>query len=238
LRLAEEVLALHDGIREVFILEERGGRFLVTDEAARGDTKMLSSKIDLVGLNAPLAPAVILGAATQFGGEPAPPSVIGILYNKGGIVFSQLEENRLLAVSTSPAGLYNVMETLNGALPGLIGEHAFGAKAESVVKSAADAENIARYYVAGRTGGSAHIVVDGVSYQGANRRWEVKGAYRAIGGIRSKHFQLEVDGDDGSVMKFASSNSSGLPVTLIVELVSLVAAIGLLGWWIYYTILR
>jgi hypothetical protein len=238
LRFAEEILALHEGIREVFILEERGGRFLVTDEAVRGDTKVLSDKIDFAEPNAPLAPAIILGAATQFGGEPTPPRVVGMLYHKAGIIFSQLGENRLLALSTLPASLYDAMETLSGALPSLVGEHTLGAKAEIAVKSAADAENIARYYVASRTGGSTHVMIDGVSYEPGTGRWETNGSYRAIGGIRSKHFQLDVDAEDGSVMKFTSSDSSHLPVTLIVELVSLLAAIALLGWWIYYAFLR
>lgn len=233
MKFAEEVLALHEGIREVFILEERSGRFITTDRAVREGDRILSGNIDLAESNAALAPAVILGAASQFVGESVPPKLVGILYNKGGVVFCHLDENRVLALSTSPESLHNVMQTLRDSLPGLV-----GAVSERVVKSARDAENIACYYVANKAGRSAHIMIDGVSYQGATRRWEIHGSYRAIGGIRSKHFQLEVDADDGSVMKFDSSNSSSWSITLVVELASLFAAMCLLTWLIYHAVLR
>jgi hypothetical protein len=233
LKLAEEVLALHEGIREVFILEERSGRFMATDRAVRDGDKLLSGNIDLAGSNATLALAVIVGAATQLAGESGPARLVGIMYDKGGVFFCHLDENRVLALSTSPESLYNVMQTLKDSLPGLI-----GAATERVVKSAPDAEKTARYYLANRTGGSPRVMIDGVSYQGATRRWEIHGSYRPIAGIRSKHFQLEVDADDGSVMEFDSSNSSSWSITIVVGLASMFAAICLLAWLIYYAILR
>ena len=64
--LTEHVLALHDGIAEAFILEERAGHLVVLEEASRDRAATLSNLIDETTENAALGPALILGAATQF----------------------------------------------------------------------------------------------------------------------------------------------------------------------------
>ena len=235
MKLAEDVLALHDGIREVLILEDRAGQFVVTEEAARNDTSLLSDGMNNASRDAPLAPTIILGAASQFGGEPGALRIVGMLYRKGGIMFSHLDENRVLAISTSPESFSDVVEVVNKSLTRLREEFESRGKA-GAVRSAAVAEDIARFFLEGKVRGPAYVSINDVSYRGINHRWEVHGSYRSSRSIMSKRFQVEVDAENGSVMRFSSSTSAS---TLVyVELVSLVAAISLLGWWLYVTFWR
>ena len=235
MKLAERMLSLHDGIHEVFILEDRAGQFVVIEEATRRGITVLADSIEQTTRNAPLAPGLILGAATKFSGESKPPRMVGILYDRNGLVLSYIDETRILALSTTQEDIYNVMQTVDDALPTILGQYGPHEKSADVVKSATDAENIARYYVASRIGGAARIVIDEVTYQETFQRWEVSGLYRAIGSFRSKRFQLEVDSDSGSVMKFGAPSSSPWPVALIAEFVAILGALSLLAWLLYLT---
>jgi len=187
--LARSVLALHEGIREVFVLEEGAGQYVVVEEATRGGLSLLSESLHEVRKHAHLIPALILGGAAQFTGDSNGLKLMGILYQNGGVIFTRLGEKKILALSTSPESLYSVMEKVNGSLPGLL-ERESGERAP-VVKSAAEADDIARSYLASRLRGS--IFVDDVSYRSS--RW----AY-------SKRFQVELDADTGSVLRFASTS--------------------------------
>ncbi|MGA2783791.1 MAG: hypothetical protein ABSF09_03730 [Candidatus Bathyarchaeia archaeon] len=200
--LARSVLALHEGIREVFVLEEEAGEYVVVEEATRGGVSLLSESLHVVRKHAHLIPAVILGGAAQFTGDPSSLKLMGILYQKGGVIFTHLGEKKLLALSTSPESLYSVMEKVNGSLPGLL-EWESGERAP-VVKSAAEAEDIARSYLASRLRGS--IFVDDISYCEADHRWMVCGSYRPSRWAYSKRFQVELDADTGSVKRFASTS--------------------------------
>src|SRR5208283_4527132 len=200
--LARRVLALHEGIREVFVLEEGAGQYVVVEKATRGGLSLLSECLHEVRKHAHLIPALILGGADQFTGDPNGLKLMGILYQKGGVIFTHLGEKKLLALSTSTESLYSVMEKVNGSLPGLL-EHESGERAP-VVKSAAEADDIARSYLAPRVRGS--IVVDDVSYREADQRWMVWGSYRPSRWAYSQRFQVELDADTGSVLRFASTS--------------------------------
>ena len=235
LKLAEDVLALHDGIREVLILEERAGQFVVTEEAARDDASLLAERMNEVSRNAPLVPTIILGAANQFGGEPAALKLVGMLYRKGGVMFSYLDENRVLAISTTSESFSSVIEVVNKSITRLREEYEIRGKT-GAVRSAAVAEDIARFFLEGKVHGPAYVSIDDVSYRGINHRWEVHGSYRSSRSITSKRFQVEVDAENGSVMRFSSSTS--VSTLVYVELASLVAAVSLLGWWLYVNFWR
>jgi len=199
--LARSVLALHDDIREVFVLEHRPGQYAVVEEAMR-NASILSESLHEVRKHAQLIPVAILGGAAQFTGDPSSLKLVGILYQSGGVIFTNLGEKELLALSTSPESLYSVMEKVNKTLPGLLererGEGAIG------VKSAVEAENIARSYLTSRMRGS--ILVDEVSYYEADQRWMVYGSYRPSRWVWSKRFQVELEADKGSVMRFTSTS--------------------------------
>jgi hypothetical protein len=141
----------------------------------------------------------------------------------------------VLAISTSPESFSDVIQVVNKSLSRLREEIESRGKA-GAVRSAAVAEDIARFFLEGKVRGSAYVSIDDVSYRGINHRWEVHGSYRSSRSIVSKRFQVEVDAENGSVMRFSSSTS--VSPLVYVELASLVAAVSLLGWWLFVTFWR
>jgi hypothetical protein len=234
--LARSVLALHDGIREAFVLEEKSGQYVVVDEATRDGGSLLSESLNEVRKHAPLVPAVILGGAAQFAGDPDSLKLVGILYRNGGVIFTHLDEKKLLALSTSPENLSSVMESVNQNLPGLL-EREVGEKAGGV-KSAAEAEDIARSYLVGRL--RVSICVDEVSYRGADHRWMVQGSYRPSRWVYSKRFQVELGADNGSVMRFASTSTVRRHKIyfFLAEFTCLMSAALVLAWMLRYILWR
>jgi len=234
--LSKDVLALHDGIQEVFILENRPGQYAVAEEATRS-TSLLSLSFHEVGNHAQIVPAVILGGAGQFTSEPDSLRLVGILYQRWGVIFTHLDEKRLLALSTSPESLYSVMERVNDSLPGLLKRERREEAAD--VKSAAEAEAIARSFLIGRLRGS--ISVDEISYRGTDHQWLVHGSYRRSRWVFAKRFQVELDADNGSVMRFATISPArrhGI-YFFLAELACLLAVLlAVLAWLLQYNLRR
>lgn len=229
LRLTEQVLALHEGIREVFILKDRDGLFVVAEEATRDTGGILSSRINEA--DGRLTPALILGAAAQMSKIPGSMRLVGIVYENVGIMLAYFGEDKLLAISAEPSIFFNAMQTVNDALPGLIRELQIGRKTIGAVKSVVDAGEIARTYVA-RTTRSSRVFVNEITYRAANHTWEVQGSYRSSRMTPSKAFQLEVDGEEGAIVSFGSSSRSSA-ILFAFELAAFLAALGLLAWFLY-----
>lgn len=116
-KLADHILTLHKDIHEVFILEEREGSSVVVGAASRKGVTLLADRIKLSSDQGVLAPLIIFGSATQFGGQET--SLVGIQYEKAGLVLVQFNENRLLALSTTPESLPDVMDATRAGLPQL-----------------------------------------------------------------------------------------------------------------------
>ena len=232
--LTEHVLALHEGIAEAFILEERAGHLVVLEEATRDRAATHSNIIGESTENAALGPALILGAANQFSRTPGSMRLVGILYGDVGIILTYFGENKLLAISTETSTFSTTMQLVNDALPGLVKDLETPGLTHGAVKSAADAGEIARTYVA-KAGNSSRITVDEVNYRAVNHRWEVRGKYRSSLMAQKKDFQVELDGDSGAIVSFRSSSPTSILLGL--EAVALVAALGLVGWMLY-TLLR
>jgi len=203
--LARIVLALHDGIREVFVLEEKPGQYVVVDKANRVEgTSVLSETIYGVRKHAQMVPAVILGGAAQFTGEPDSLRLVGILYEKWGVIFVNLDEQRILVASTSPEALYSSMEAFERGLPELLERESH--EAAGGVGSAVEAEEIARSYLARRFHGS--ISVDEISHRTSDRRWSIQGSYSSSRWGFSKRFHIELDANKGVVVQYSSSPPS------------------------------
>jgi hypothetical protein len=235
-KLTEKVLALHDGIRQVFILEERAGQFIAAEKASRKDVPGSPDILDGSVETAALAPALILGAAAQFDKNPGSLKLVGILYGNEGVMLTYLNESKLLEVRTEPSSLYDGMRAVNEALPSLIKEHENGGKIEGAIKSATEAEEIARNYVA-KTRKQTRVFINAVTHRTADNRWEIQGVYSSSRLSRSKTFQVELDAEDGTIISFLSSPSS--PGALFAaELVALLGALSLLAWLLYSNLLR
>jgi len=229
MKLTDRILALHDGIREVLILEERSGRLVVTEEAAKGQPTVLTRSIDQMTINGIIAPQLILGAAEQFTKAPGSLRFVGIMYEEVGIIFAQLPEDRLLAVSTDPRSLSEGMQAVNDALPSLTKNLEMD---RPDVRSALDPGEIAKAYVAKATG-SSRVRIDEIVYDAHSHSWDVQGSYRnrPFALSPAKRYRLELDGLAGEIVGFRAYSPSYL--LFLAEWVALLAAVGLLSWLVY-----
>jgi hypothetical protein len=115
--LADQILALHVDIHEVSIIEEKAGDYQVVDEASRAGVTLLADRINPASGQGLLAPIIILGTATQFGGQQS--KLIGIEYENAGLVLASLTDHKLLLLSTKLESLNDAMRTISTALPQL-----------------------------------------------------------------------------------------------------------------------
>lgn len=117
MKLAESILTLHPDILEVYIIEERDGQNVVTDEASKSGASLLAEGMNQMGTNAPLSPSIILGAAGQILQGSKPTKLVGILYAGGGVIMSPLDESTLFVASTTPSSLFDVMRRIAESMP-------------------------------------------------------------------------------------------------------------------------
>ena len=147
--LTQDILALHHGIDEAFILEERGGRFTVIEKAAKGYAEGLSNIINETTESSSLGLWLITGAAAQFRKTQGPLGLVGILYGDLGLILMNISEDRLLAVSTETSSLGDAMILMDDQLPGLMKKSEIPAKNLRAVKSVVRAEGVAPAKLAG-----------------------------------------------------------------------------------------
>ena len=227
MKLAESILAVHEEILEVYILEEKDGRHIITDEASKSGATLLAGVMEQMGRNAPLSPTIILGAAGQILRD-RPTKLVGILYASGAIILSPVNEGSLAMLSTTSSSLFSVMQKLSESLPKILKQ---STGELNVVNSASEAEDLVTAFLARRAGGSAaRVHVDDVSYQSVGGFWK-------IGGFLQSHrwqkewFHAEINAQDGSILKYSSSTRYGS--LFFLEVTCLIAAACLLAWILY-----
>jgi len=229
-RLTDEILALHPSILKVFMLEERDGKLFVVEEAAKPGDEKLAYEIDESLRSGALTPLLILGAATEFNKNTSVLKLVGFLYANGGVIFTHINEDRLLAICTEASRFHEAMQILNGALPSLIRELVTSPKPAGYVKSAEGAEEITRTYVA-RASKSSQVSVEEVSLNQTKRIWEIHGSHRPSALTRSKKFQLQLDAETGAVIAFTSTSRPSL-VPLLAGIGIAIGTLLFLIWFI------
>ena len=117
------------------------------------------------------APMIILGAASQFSGMQT--KLVGVAYEKAGLVFAPFDDNKSLALSTVPESLHEVMKTTCESLLRLKELARETHRKTGAIVSAGQAEESARFFLAGKLRASARIRVDEVTYRAADQRWGV-----------------------------------------------------------------
>ena len=228
LKLAESILALHQDILEVYIIEERDGQNVVTDEASKSGASLLAEGMNQMGTNAPLSPSIILGAAGQILQGSKPTKLVGILYAGGGVVMSPIDETTLFVASTTPSSLFDVMSRLADSLPRITQ----GRGTVNAVNSASEAEDRAITFFAKPPQQSySSIHIDEVAYQNTEQIWSIRGWLQTR--IRRRRFQISVAARDGAIMKFSSTSSISLDYLLFLETACIVAAAALVAWLLY-----
>lgn len=223
--LADQILVLHRDIHEVSIIEERVGNYTIVDEASKGGVTLLEDRISPASRQGLLAPMIILGTATQFGGQQS--KLIGVEYENAGLVLASLTENRLLLLSTKLEGLNDAMHTISAALPRLEQAAQHAPKTIREVSSAVQAENTTRSFLNEKfPHGLSRVQIQEISYRESDNRWEVQGSHRPRIWNVPRKFKVEIDAHDGFVKGFTYSyayTSSSSPLMLI-ELVCILGA--------------
>lgn len=235
MKLTEEVLVLHPSIQKAFILEERAGKLFAVEEASRVNGKPLAEDIDEALSDGTLTPALLIGAATQFSKYSNTLKFVSVLYETGGVMFTTISETRLLAIATEPSGFHQALENVSKSLPDLIKRRESGKRQPGTVKSAAEAEDIAKTYVT-RAGNASNVSIEEVAFNEATGRWDVQGSYhRSLAG--SKKFHVELDAEQGAVMGFASTPDLA-SATRYVEIAAILGGLSLLAWLLSSNLLR
>jgi hypothetical protein len=227
-KLAESILALHPDIQEVYIIEERDGQNVVTDEASKSGASLLAEGMNQMGTNAPLSPSIILGAAGQILQGSKPTKLVGILYAGGGVIMAPLDEGTLFVASTTPASLFDVMRRIAESIPRITQ----GRGTVNVVNTATEAEDRAIAFLAKppqQSYSSVHI--DEIAYQNTEQVWSMRGWLQTR--IRRRRFQMNVSARDGAILKFSSAGSIALDYLLFLEMACIAAAAALVAWLLY-----
>jgi len=226
MKLAESILAVHEEILEVYILEERDGRHIITDEASKSGATLLAGVMEQMGRNAPLSPTIILGAAGQILRD-RPTKLVGILYAGGAVILAPINEASLAMLSTTASSLSTVMQKLTESLPRILRQSTGDV---NVVNSASEAESLVTAFLLRRAGGSARVHVDNVSYESVGGFWKVGGFLESHRWLKES-FQSEVNARDGSIVRYSSSAHYGS--LFFLEVACLIAAACLVGWILY-----
>jgi len=229
MKLAESILALHPDILEVYVIEERDGQNVVRDEASKSGASLLADGMNQMGMNAPLSPSIILGAAGQILQGSKPTRLIGILYAGGGVVMSPVGEGTVFVASTTPSSLFDVMRRIAEALPRITE----GRGTANVVNSAGDAEERAIAFLTKKPPQQSYssVHIDEVTYQSNDQLWNIRGSFQ--GRVRRRRFQMHMAARDGAILSFSSINSLALDYLLILEAASIAVATALLAWILY-----
>ena len=204
LGLAEEVLALHDAIREVTIVENRAGELHVTDRAGRNDRPLFDAENERERDVVVVAPTMILGAASQIGNiqKAGELRLVGMLYKERGALFAPINEDSYLMVTTSNEALPDVMQTLQRQLPNLTRKTNFSSE-KLAINSAIEADQAVRAFFANtRMCDPNHVQMDDAVLNTSEHSWQISGSFRPAHGVRTKRYRIELDARTGAVTKF------------------------------------
>jgi len=228
-KLAENILTLHPDILEVYIIEERDGQSVVTDEASKSGASLLAEGMNQMGLNAPLSPSIILGAAGQILQGSKPTKLVGILYAGGGVIMSPIGEGAMFVASTNPSSLFDVMRKIAESLPRITE----GRGSVNAVNSASEAEDRAIAFLTKKPPQQSYssIHIDEVAYQNNEQLWSIRGWAQSR--VRRRRFLMNVAARDGAILKFTSATSIALDYLLLLEVASISVAAALLAWLLY-----
>ena len=225
-RLSDAVLTLHPGILKVFILEETVGQFVVVEESVRSGVPLNFGVIDQSLLRGSLHPAHILGGSADL--NLGAPRLIGAIYGNEAVMFAGLGGKRILAICALPTKFEEALQNVSQALPALLESPRAEGIGSAAPKSAAEAAEIARSYVAAviRT---PDVSVDDVNLHQPDRLWVIQGAFRSNPFARSRRFQLQLGSEDGVVVAFASLERTSL-TPLIIGVMLILGTLFFLVW--------
>lgn len=230
-KLTDEVLDLYPSILKVFLLEARAGRLVVVEESVRPGFEVLPHDVDQALMSGTLDPLPIFDAAAQFNANLGVPKLVGILYRDTGLILAHITSFRLLAICVEVSGFHEVLQILDKALPNLMIDVQARLMPVNYVRSAAEATEIARNYVAA-VGKSPEVSVDEVALNQEKRIWEIRGSHRTFPFARSRRFQLQIGTQNGVVMGFFSTPRPSL-APLLAGIIVILGTLLFLVWFLF-----
>ena len=230
-KLSDEILALHPSIAKAFILEASGDQFIIVEESTRADIGPFDYDIDLSLTSGSLNPALILDRSSDL--NLGAPRLVGVLYGEEAVIFSRIGARKILAISAEPSSFDETMQSVNRILPSLIERWGTSLREDKASKSAAEAAEIARNYVAAVVK-SPDVYIDEVTLDHTRRVWEIQGSYRSIPFARSRRFRLQLGCENGAIMGFFSPPRPSL-VPLLTGISIILGALAFLVWLIFLT---
>jgi hypothetical protein len=195
--LADEVLALHEAIQHVLLVENRAGEMHIVGQAGRNNSSFMEGMTEAEKDS-------ILGAASQVGkiwryGELR---LVGMLYTQLASLCAPVDEDTYLMVTTTNENLSAVMNSVQQALPNLIRKQ-IAPTQTLAISSAVEVDQAVRSFFANTRLCEPNLVrMDHAILNPSDQRWQVAGSYRPSHAIRSKHYQIELDARTGAVTKF------------------------------------
>ena len=210
-RLSDAVLSLHPSILKVLVLEERADRFVIREEAARVEAKWFACDIDQSLTIGSLNPAQILGDATHL--NLGVPKLVGVLYTTEAVIFTPIDQHRISAICTQTSGFNEALQSVNRALPTLMENSQVRYKPLPNPKSASEAAENARNYVANLVK-TPDVSIDQIALNQNSQMWEIQGVYRSMPFALSQRFQLQLGLENGAIIRFVSQQRQSLAPVL------------------------
>lgn len=202
--LAGEVLALHPGIREAFVVENRAGELHVADEATRNG----NSALDLVSEREReifvAAPTVVLGAASQVGNVEKAGRIrlVGLLYEQRGSLCVPIKEGSYLMVTTATETFLDVVKSLRDALPGIMRDRDFVSESPAISSAIEADQTVRSFFATSRLGEPSSVRLESATLDTNTHSWQISGTYRPPHAVRTRHYYVELDARNGAVTKF------------------------------------
>jgi hypothetical protein len=202
--LAGEVLALHEAVRQVMVIENRAGELHVADQAARNGPDLPNALNEHERDAMLVAPTIILGAASQMGNvqRSGELRIVGMLYERLGMVCVPLSHDSYLMAATSKESFHEFMNSLQQTLPSLL-QNQFFKSDLLAINSAIDADQAVRsFFATAKLCEPNSIHMEDAILNASRQSWQVSGSYRPFHAIRSKRYYVELDAKTGAVTKF------------------------------------
>jgi len=202
--LASEVLALHPGIRDTMLVENRAGELQVTDQAARNGSLPFDAVSEHERETIVLTPSMILGAASRLGDleKIGRLRLVGLLYEQRSSVCVPISESSYLMVTTPNESLQDVMKALQDGLPNLIRKQNFGPESLIIISAIEADQAVQSFFTKTKLCEPNNVHLEDAILNTSEHSWQISGTYRPAHAVRSRHYNIELDARTGAVTKF------------------------------------
>lgn len=202
--MANEVLALHQAIREVTVVENRAGELQVTERATKDSDFSLEAVNEREKEIIAAAPTMVLGAASQVGNleKAGRLRLVGLLYEERGSLCVPINEESYLMVTTETEGFLEVMKTLQDSLLRLMQKRNVVSEPRGVTSAIEADQAIRSFFAATKLSEPTSVRLENATFDATKQFWQISGTYRPPHAVRTKRYHIELDARTGAITKF------------------------------------